>query len=104
MQKTYFILGTDTNCGKTYVTCQLLRYFQSKQQTALGIKPVASGCEEREGILVNDDVYRLEQQNMHQQEICRWRFKQPISPHLAASIDGQTVFAQDIVNFCLEKS
>ena len=47
----YVIIGTDTDCGKTYVTCALLQYFKSKQNKVLGIKPVATGCEMQEGLL-----------------------------------------------------
>ena len=37
--KRYFIIGTDTDCGKTYITAKLVNYFAN----SAAIKPVASG-------------------------------------------------------------
>lgn len=54
--KRYFITGTDTDCGKTFVTCQLLDWFNNQQQTAQALKPIASGCVEQDGFLINYDV------------------------------------------------
>jgi dethiobiotin synthetase len=104
MVKQYFILGTDTNCGKTYVTCQLLSYFRKNKQRSLALKPVASGCVEHEQGFCNDDILQLEQYNQEMQEICRWGFRLPISPHLAAAAEARHVSAQEIIDFCTEKT
>jgi dethiobiotin synthetase len=99
--KRYFIIGTDTDCGKTYVTCQLLDYFKHHHKRALAIKPVASGCLMQDGQLVSDDVRHLQRHNpVPHQQICQWLFKPPISPHLAAEQAGHYISAQDIVNYC----
>jgi dethiobiotin synthetase len=39
----YFITGTDTDAGKTYVTCLLLEALRRKGLRAAGYKPVACG-------------------------------------------------------------
>ena len=39
----YFITGTDTGTGKTYVTCMLLRAMRAAGRTAVGFKPVCCG-------------------------------------------------------------
>ena len=54
--KRYFITGTDTDCGKTYVTCQLLDYLKKQGKRVGAIKPVASGCVEQDGQLLSEDV------------------------------------------------
>ncbi len=99
--KRYFIIGTDTDCGKTYVTCQLLDYFKKRGKRAQAIKPVASGCIEQDGQLISQDVLHLQHHNSHNHHpICRWLFKPPISPHLAAEEAGQFISAQAIADFC----
>jgi dethiobiotin synthetase len=40
---SYFITGTDTNVGKTYVTRLLLQAFRSAGHRALGFKPICCG-------------------------------------------------------------
>jgi dethiobiotin synthetase len=42
----YFITGTDTDAGKTYVTCLLLRALQRAGKTAAGYKPIICGTRE----------------------------------------------------------
>ncbi len=39
----FFITGTDTEVGKTYVTCALLRDLRARGRHAMGYKPVACG-------------------------------------------------------------
>ena len=54
--KQYFITGTDTEVGKTYVTCQLLKAAQKASLSAIGYKPIAAGCEQINGEWVNEDA------------------------------------------------
>lgn len=103
--RRYFIIGTDTNCGKTYVTCQLLDYLQKRDKRAIAIKPVASGCMEEDGELINEDVLHLQHYNGFPQKIISpWCFKSPVSPHLAAAEEGKVISAQRVAEFCYDKS
>ncbi len=102
--KSYFITGTDTNIGKTYVTCQLLDYYNRQQKPALGLKPVASGCYEREGQLLSEEVINLQQYNRDQSyKINGWKFAPSISPHLAAKEAKQRLILNEIADFCFDK-
>lgn len=97
----YFILGTDTDCGKTYVTGQLVDVLKQGHQRVLAIKPVASGCFRHNDRLVSDDVQQLNAHN----EVCPeeslfWRFQSPISPHLAAAEDGVDLSIHSILTAC----
>ena len=44
IQGSTYITGTDTEIGKTFVTCALLREARAAGVEAVGMKPVASGC------------------------------------------------------------
>jgi dethiobiotin synthetase len=44
--KSYFITGTDTDAGKTYVTCLLLHALQKLGRSAAGYKPLVCGGRE----------------------------------------------------------
>ena len=95
--KRYFIIGTDTDCGKTYVTCQLLDYFKAANQRTMAIKPVISGVD------VDDSNMHLQRYNGDvNQNISRWAFKRPISPHLAAEEEVQQICIQSLVDFCFD--
>ncbi|KTC79656.1 Dethiobiotin synthetase [Legionella cherrii] len=98
--KRFFITGTDTDCGKTYVTASLLHYFSS----AAAIKPVASGCMEIENKLVNSDAQHLQKNSkisIHMDVINPWRFKAPVSPHIAAQNEGVRLSVSEIAEYCL---
>lgn len=102
--KSYFIVGTDTNCGKTYTTCQIVRFLKDQQKQVLALKPIASGCVEQNGELINEDVISLQQANENTSfNISPWRYREPVSPHIAASIEGEQISTQEIVDFCTNK-
>ena len=54
-----FITGTDTGIGKTQASCALINAFQSRGLRAVGMKPVASGCELIDGEWRNEDALAL---------------------------------------------
>lgn len=90
----FFITGTDTDAGKTVATCQLLRGFAASGLRAVGMKPVASGCEWRDGELWNADVAaHCEAGNVAAPLgwVSPYRFELPVSPHLAARRAGVVV-------------
>ena len=42
---SFYVTGTDTGIGKTVASVALLRALQARVRNAVGMKPVASGCE-----------------------------------------------------------
>ncbi|SFN53265.1 dethiobiotin synthetase [Formivibrio citricus] len=94
MSKLFFITGTDTDAGKTVATAQLLRAFVANGLRAVGMKPVASGCEWRDGVLWNADVAAHKAAGNVDAPLewaSPYRFEPPISPHLAAAEAGMKV-------------
>lgn len=96
MQSSYFVIGTDTNVGKTYVASALLRHFAAKGVKAVGMKPIASGCEPGthgiwQGQFMNDDVLALHEAGNVPAPldlINPYRFAPAIAPHIAADKIG----------------
>lgn len=56
----YYVTGTDTGVGKTLVSLALLHAFRGIGRTAVGMKPVASGCEKTEHGWRNEDALALQ--------------------------------------------
>ncbi|GGI81401.1 dethiobiotin synthase [Legionella impletisoli] len=99
--KRYFITGTDTDCGKTYATLQLLAYLNDHGALTLAVKPIATGCEDKEGELINSDAKLLSLAcNLHHTEINPWRFKPPVSPHLV----NDSITTKDIAEYCFSEA
>lgn len=99
--KRFFITGTDTDCGKTYASCQLLDFFKEEGYKALAIKPVASGARMVDGHLQSEDVINLQRHNSDFAHPINYRqFRAPISPHLAAKAEGERLSLSEIEDFC----
>ena len=94
-----FITGTDTGVGKTRVATALLRALARRGLRAVGMKPVAAGCERIDGALVSGDVAALvaaSNLNLPVDLINPYRFQPAIAPHLAAELAGETISLQKI--------
>ena len=96
----FFVTGTDTGCGKTYVTSLLVKYFQSLSIDCLALKPIASGCEWQKDRWFNEDVELLMAANQSNLVINQWLFEPPVSPHFAAAKIGVELNADDVISFC----
>ena len=95
----YFITGTDTGVGKTCSTVALMRYYKNQGRTVLGMKPVASGCLVRDGILKNEDALLLQENasiSIPYNYVNPYAFELPVSPHLAAAKAGCSIELDEI--------
>lgn len=99
--KQICIVGTDTEIGKTFVCCSLLKYLSDELRlTTAALKPIASGVININGQLVNEDAYKLYQSincgfSLSQvNPIC---FNEPIAPHIAAQNEGYSLSVEHIV-------
>ena len=94
-----YVTGTDTGIGKTRASCALLRSFALAGKRAIGMKPVASGCEVTAHGLRNDDALQLiaaGDVTAAYADINPYAFADPIAPHLAAADDGVAIDLQTI--------
>lgn len=94
MKQAFFITGTDTGVGKTYIACKLIQQYVAQGYKVIGMKPVAAGCESVNGEWVNDDVLQLEAaSNVKAPRALTnpYSFKEPIAPHIAAELVGKTI-------------
>jgi len=89
-----FITGTGTGVGKTYVAALIARELAKSGKRVGVYKPVASGCEIRDGELVSPDAVALwttAGQPGTLDAVCPQRFAAPLAPHLAARAERRRV-------------
>jgi len=100
MKQSYFIIGTDTNVGKTYVASALVRHFAKAGYQTIGMKPIASGCMQTpDGDLLNDDVLALSTASnvVAPLDLTNpYRFSPAIAPHIAAEQAEEIVDCEKI--------
>lgn len=98
-REVFFVTGTDTGAGKTFVSCQLLRAAQQRGCTTLGLKPLAAGAEKICGEWRNEDAVLLQQAatvKLPYASINPFCFELAAAPHLAAQKAESSLSAKDI--------
>ncbi len=99
-----FVTGTDTEVGKTYVSVGLLKLLASQGFSTLGIKPLASGCEQKDGELYNEDAMQLHSASsikLDYQAINPLTFIPPVAPHIPAEQQGMPLSTQLVNEKCI---
>lgn len=95
LQQALFVAGTDTGIGKTHVAASLVRALRALGVDAVGMKPVASGCEVIAGTLRNDDALQLLDASGLDQDsyplVNPIALPMPASPNIAATAAGMAV-------------
>jgi dethiobiotin synthetase len=86
-----FVTGTDTEIGKTLVSCALLRGFARAGLRAAAMKPIAAGAFERDGQWHNEDADQLDaaaSAPLPPGIRTPYLLKEPAAPHIAAAREG----------------
>jgi len=98
-----FITGTGTDIGKTWLACALLRHWRTEGRRVAAVKPVLSGFDARRPEA--SDAGQLlaalgrEVSTAELDAIAPWRFAAPLSPDMAAALEGRRVDFDALVGF-----
>lgn len=88
-----FITGTDTGVGKSVVASAIAARLHTSSGRRVGaIKPVASGCDFRDGRIVNEDAERLSAaigRRLPMDVICPQQYCSQLTPAVAARVEGR---------------
>ena len=102
--KIIFVTGTGTGTGKTYVTAALGRALKGKGVSVRVVKPIISGfdqdtLEETDTAILIRSLSAGPTQDAI--EACSpWRFKEPLSPDMAARREGRAIDFAALKDFC----
>lgn len=101
MMKGFFITGTDTEIGKTFVTAALTRALAAQGLRVAPIKSLAAGQVFVNGRWVNEDVATLlaaQSQGLTDSEVGPLQFREPCAPHIAARLEGASIDREALLN------
>ena len=90
----FFITGTDTGVGKTWITLGLIHGLRRRGLTVAGMKPVASGAAATPRGLRNEDAIAIRAAanvRASYEEVNPYCFAPPIAPHVAAEEAGTCI-------------
>ena len=101
----YFVTGTDTGVGKTFIASALLRAARSRGLACVGYKPIAAGASMRDGTLVNEDALELiaaADAERNYSDINPVVLGPAIAPHIALAQTSRHVTAAELAAACPE--
>jgi len=90
MAQGFFVTGTDTGVGKTFIASALLHAFAKAGKSVVGMKPVAAGCEQG----VWPDVEALKRASTVRapaQLVNPYALDPAVAPHIAAELAGVSI-------------
>lgn len=90
MSKGLFVTATDTGVGKTIVTATMARILRLRGVNVGVMKPVTSGCPQRNGELISEDAELLAWAAGVEcdDDVAPYRLREPLAPVEAAKLDG----------------
>jgi dethiobiotin synthetase len=99
-----FVTATGTDIGKTFVTAGLIRHISGAARAVEALKPVVSGFDPTSW-QDSDPAALLAAlgrpiELAEADRISPWRFKAPLSPHMAARQEGRSIVFQEVIDFC----
>jgi dethiobiotin synthetase len=100
----FFVTGSGTDIGKTWVCAGLLAFWRAKGLTPAAFKPVVSGFDE-DAPDGSDPAVLLAAlgrpaDTAGLEAIAPYRFRAPLSPDRAAALEGRRVSADEVARAC----
>jgi dethiobiotin synthetase len=87
----YFVTGTGTGVGKTYVTSALASRARQLGRRVFAWKPIETGCVIEDGRLVGADQEAVASEWQEGELRGLYRFTRPVAPRVAASAEGTAI-------------
>jgi dethiobiotin synthetase len=100
MSKGWFVTGTDTEVGKTAISCALLTAAAGAGLSTAAVKPVAAGCDANGH---NEDALQLMAamtETLDYSQVNPVALASPVAPHIAAEQENRRMQASRIAGIC----
>ncbi|MFJ7666162.1 dethiobiotin synthase [Lysinibacillus sp. NPDC097195] len=96
----FWVVGTDTDVGKTFVTTLLMRNLQKQGISVMPYKPVQTGevNDGEQSYYFDTAMYeKYSLQLLDRKNLNGYSFKEAASPHFAAQLEGQQIDTQRLL-------
>lgn len=95
--KLYFIVGTNTDIGKTYATLNLIKEEMESGKKVSALKPIETGKEMfPENLEGSDSQAYAKLLDKSIEDVNIFFYNKPMSPHIASELDGEKVCIKTI--------
>lgn len=100
MSRAWFVTGTDTEVGKTAISCALLQAAGAAGLRTAAVKPVAAGCDAGGR---NEDALQLMAamtEPLEYQQVNPVALAAAVAPHIAAAREGRQLQVARLAGLC----
>ena len=100
LSHSLYVTGTDTGVGKTLASTALLHVLRAHGRRAVGMKPVASGCERIDGAWRNEDALALQRASDPRppyEDLNPFALPLPLAPEIASRDAGVDVTLEPLL-------
>ena len=101
IRQSYFVTGTDTDIGKTFVSCVLLARAKAQGHRCFALKPISAGCvQNAQGHWQSDDANQLKHYasvDLIDELVAPIKLSLATSPHIAAQANSERLQAARVV-------
>jgi len=99
-----FIAGAGTDVGKTFVAAHLIRALIARGHAVEALKPVVSGFDPADWTMSDPGqllaALGLSLDHDRLRAISPWRYAAPLSPEMAAGMEGRSLDCAEVIGFC----
>ncbi len=103
----FFVTGTGTDIGKTFVTASIIHRLRAQGIRARALKPIASGYDPARPAQSDAGALLAAMGEAATPDtvaaISPWRFAAPLSPDMAAARENRAIDLDAVVNFCRQR-
>ena len=96
----FFVTGSDTGVGKTWVSCQIIKQLAPTHSTLKVRKPVESGCDtdENKQLLPADGIALFNANNQQENliTVTPFRYSAATSPDRAAQLENKSIYLKQL--------
>lgn len=100
--QSFFITGTGTDVGKTFLSCALIRHWREQGLSVDAFRAVITGfdparpAENDAGLLLAALGQKVDAAGLDR--ICPWRYRATLAPNVAAEKEGDLIDYRDVVS------
>lgn len=96
--KGFFITGTDTEVGKTIISCGFAALLKEKTSDVGVFKPFLSGISREHPQSDTSLLKEMSETVLSHEDITPFAFKEPLAPYVAGTMEGKTVELGEVLS------
>ncbi|MBD8006479.1 dethiobiotin synthase [Bacillus norwichensis] len=96
--KGFFVTGTDTDVGKTIISCGLAAVLKERGKNIGVFKPLLSGISRDDPSSDTSLLKQMSQTSLSHEDITPFEFKEPLAPYVAGKLESRNIKVEEVLD------